>query len=91
MSIANKTDRIDLRVSPTQKALIASAAMASQKDVSQFIIESVIRQAEETLLDQRLFILSDEDFKKLEKELEKPPVENPTFTKYLNTKAPWEK
>jgi uncharacterized protein (DUF1778 family) len=91
MSIANKTDRIDLRVSPTQKALIASAAMASQKDVSQFIIESVIRQAEETLLDQRLFILSDEDFRELEKELEEPAVENPAFTKYLNTKAPWEK
>jgi uncharacterized protein (DUF1778 family) len=91
MSITNKTDRIDLRVSPTQKALIASAAMASQKDVSQFIIESVIRQAEETLLDQRLFILSDEDFKELEKELEQPAVENPTFTKYLNAKAPWEK
>lgn len=91
MSIANKTDRIDLRVSPTQKALIASAAMASQKDVSQFIIESVIRQAEETLLDQRLFILSDEDFRELEKELEEPAVENPAFNKYLNTKAPWEK
>jgi uncharacterized protein (DUF1778 family) len=65
--------------------------MASQKDVSQFIIESVIRQAEETLLDQRLFILSDEDFRKLEKELEEPAVENPTFTRYLNAKAPWEK
>jgi uncharacterized protein (DUF1778 family) len=91
MSIANKTDRIDLRVSPTQKALIASAAKASQKDVSQFIIESVIRQAEETILDQRLFILSDEDFQELERELEQPAVENPSFTRYLNAKAPWEK
>jgi uncharacterized protein (DUF1778 family) len=91
MSIANKTDRIDLRVSPSQKALIASAARASQKDVSQFIIESVIRQAEETILDQRLFILSDEDFRELERELEQPAVENPTFNKYLNAKAPWEK
>lgn len=91
MSITSKTDRIDLRVSPTQKALIASAAKASQKDVSQFIIESVVRQAEETLLDQRLFILSDEDFQELEKELDLPPVENTAFTKYLNAKAPWEK
>ena len=91
MSIANKTDRIDLRVSPSQKALIASAARASQKDVSQFIIESVIRQAEETILDQRLFILSDEDFRELERELKQPAVENPTFNKYLNAKAPWEK
>lgn len=91
MSITSKTNRIDLRVSPTQKALIASAALASQKDVSQFIIESVIRQAEETLLDQRLFILSDEDFQELERELEAPAVENQTFTQYLNAKAPWEK
>lgn len=91
MSIANKTDRIDLRVSPAQKAMIASAAMASQKGVSEFIIDSVVRQAEETLLDQRLFILSDEDFEALENELVQPPVENPTFDKYLNAKAPWEK
>jgi uncharacterized protein (DUF1778 family) len=91
MSIANKTDRIDLRVSAAQKAIIASAAKASQKGVSEFIIESVIKQAEETILDQRLFILSEEDFQKLEAELEQPPVENPIFEKYLNTKAPWEK
>lgn len=91
MSIANKTDRIDLRVSAAQKAIIASAAKASQKGVSEFIIESVIKQAEETILDQRLFILSEEDFQKLEAELEQPPVENPIFEKYLNAKAPWEK
>jgi uncharacterized protein (DUF1778 family) len=90
MSIANKTDRIDLRVSPAQKAIIASAAMASQKGVSEFIIESVVRQAEETLLDQRLFILSDEDFQDLERELDQPPIENPALTKHLNAKAPWE-
>lgn len=91
MSIANKTDRIDLRVSAAQKAIIASAAKASQKGVSEFIIESVIKQAEETILDQRLFILSEEDFQKLEAELEQPPVENSIFEKYLNAKAPWEK
>lgn len=91
MTFANKTDRIDLRVSAAQKALIASAAKASQKGVSEFILESVIKQAEETILDQRLFILSEEDFQKLEAELEQPPIENPVFTKYLNAKAPWEK
>lgn len=91
MAIANKTDRIDLRVSAAQKAIIASAAKASQKGVSEFIIESVIKQAEETILDQRLFILSEEDFKKLEADLAKPPAENPIFDKYLNAKAPWEK
>ncbi|MFM7014330.1 MAG: DUF1778 domain-containing protein [Actinomycetota bacterium] len=91
MTLTNKTDRIDLRVSAAQKALIASAAKASQKGVSEFIIESVIRQAEETILDQRLFILSDADFQKLEAELEGPAAQNPEFEKYLDAKAPWEK
>jgi uncharacterized protein (DUF1778 family) len=90
MSNAAKTDRIGLRVSKAQKALIASAASASQKDVSEFIIDSVIKQAEETILDQRLFILSDEDFRQLEKDLEKKPVENPVLTELLTTRAPWE-
>jgi uncharacterized protein (DUF1778 family) len=90
MSNAAKTDRIGLRVSKAQKALIASAASASQKDVSEFIIDSVIKQAEETILDQRLFILSDEDFRQLEKDLAKKPVENPVLTELLTTRAPWE-
>ena len=90
MSNAAKTDRIGLRVSKAQKALIASAASASQKDVSEFIIDSVIKQAEETILDQRLFILSDEDFRQVEKDLEKKPVENPVLTELLTTRAPWE-
>lgn len=90
MSNAAKTDRIGLRVSKAQKALIASAASASQKDVSEFIIDSVIKQAEETILDQRLFILSDEDFRQLEKDLESKPAENPALAELLSTRAPWE-
>jgi uncharacterized protein (DUF1778 family) len=90
-SVSTKSDRIHLRVSKSQKALIAQAASSQHKDVSEFILESVIKQAEEAILDQRLFILSDEDLQELEKQIAEPAVENPNLTKLLATRAPWEK
>lgn len=81
-----KAERIYLRVSKAQKAVIASAAAAQHKGVTEFILDSIMRQAEETILDQRLFILSNEDFEDLENQLAKPAKANPKLETLLKSK-----
>jgi len=47
-------------------------------------------ETEETLSDQRRFILSAEQFDRFSAELDKPPAENERLRRLLQTPAPWE-
>ena len=43
-----KNQKIDLRLTPSAKAFLQSAAQASQRTLSEFVLESAMRRAEET-------------------------------------------
>jgi uncharacterized protein (DUF1778 family) len=51
-----------MRVEPTQHALLTKAAAILHKDRSAFILDIACREAENVLLDQRLFQLNNEEF-----------------------------
>lgn len=88
--IANKTDRIYTRVTGAEKQLIAAAAEAAHRNVSDFVLESALREATNTLLDQRVFFASAEAFADFEAQLEKPAVANAGLIELLGRKAPWQ-
>ena len=50
-----KRDRLYLRVSSRQRAVISEAAEATQKDLSAFVLEAAIVQAQRVLADRRVF------------------------------------
>ncbi len=79
---------INIRALPAQRALIDRAAAALKKSRSDFMLEAACREAENVLLDQRLFFLKNEEFEAFEAAL-KAPVST-TMKKLLATKAPWE-
>ena len=86
-----KTAPINMRVEPSQQALLTKAANILHKDRSAFILDVACREAENVLLDQRLFQLSQEDFEAFEAALAAPIPDNAQLKALLQEPAPWEK
>jgi len=87
---ANRTAPINLRARDAQRNLIDRAAAALGKSRSDFMLETACREAENVLLDQRLFSLNQDDFDAFNQALEAPVKDNPALKKLMARKAPWE-
>jgi uncharacterized protein (DUF1778 family) len=81
---------INIRAKRTQRDLIDQAAELLGKTRSDFMLETSCREAEGVLLDQRVFTLDAETFRKFQAMLDAPPSENPKLRKLMAAKAPWE-
>ena len=57
-----RTTKLDLRLSPQAKQALSAAARASNRSVSQFVLDSALARAEETLPDRRHFELDAEQW-----------------------------
>lgn len=88
---SGRGETINLRATRKQKALIDQAAEALGRSRSDFMLDTVCREAESVLLDRRYFALSEEAFRKFTTMLDKPPKDNPKLRRLLETKAPWER
>lgn len=87
---AARTARIGLRATPQQQTLIQRAAEAANKSVTEFILDSACKAAENELLDQRFFLLDDRQWEKFQEALLRPAQIKPGLQKLLKEKAPWE-
>ena len=54
----SRSSRVGLRTTPQQDAVLRRAAKVAHKSLTEFILDSAYRVAEQTLLDQRLFLLA---------------------------------
>jgi uncharacterized protein (DUF1778 family) len=86
-----RAETINLRATRKQKALIDQAAEALGRSRSDFMLDTVCREAESVLLDRRYFALSEEAFRKFNAMLDRPPKNNLKLRRLLETKAPWER
>ena len=57
-SPAARSARLGLRATPEQEAVLRRAAEVAHKSLTDFILDSACLAAEQTLLDQRLFVVS---------------------------------
>jgi len=71
-----KTAPINMRIEPSQHALLTKAAQVLHKDTSVFILDVACREAENVLLDQRFFQLDDDAFSTFDTALEAPVPNN---------------
>ncbi len=67
------------------------AADVGRKSLSDFILESACQAAEQTLLDQRLFVVSASQFESFIEILDRPEQENPGLSKLMTLIPPWGK
>ncbi|MDD5029358.1 MAG: DUF1778 domain-containing protein [Rhodoferax sp.] len=93
MSIADtrsKRDTLNLRIKPEVRDLIDRAAKVRGKYRTDFILDAARGAAEDALLDQALFVVSEEAYAQFVILLDRPPVPNSRLQKTLKTTAPWD-
>ena len=78
-----RTEKLDVRVTPTVKAILKAAAAVSRRNVSDFVLESAMAQADETLADRRAFNLNAQQWAQFQAALDAPPRELPGLNKLL--------
>ena len=55
MVTATRSEKLDLRLTPDAKRVLHAAARASRRSVSDFVLESALARAQETLPDRQHF------------------------------------
>lgn len=79
-----RTQKIDLRLTPDNKRTLQAAAAASNRSVSDFVLESALARADETLPDRRHFELNAEKWEEFMEALDAPPRDLPRMRRLLN-------
>lgn len=74
-----KSQRIDLRATERQEALLRRAAEATDRTLTDFVLGSAVEQAERVLADRRWFTASEEQFSEFVRLLDAPL---PTTSKF---------
>jgi uncharacterized protein (DUF1778 family) len=67
-----RTEKLDVRVSRSAKAKLQAAASASHRSMSDFVMESALSKAEETLAERRIFVLNAENWAAFQAALDAP-------------------
>lgn len=78
-----RSARLNLRASEQQVRTIRTAAAASGASVSDFVLSSAVRAAEQELADRRWFLLEDAAWSAFEVALEQPAHDLPRLRQLL--------
>ena len=54
-----RSEKLDLRLTPAAKRMLHAAAAAERRSVSEFVLDSALSRAEETLADRRFLAALD--------------------------------
>jgi uncharacterized protein (DUF1778 family) len=68
-----RSEKLDLRLTASAKRALQIAASAAHRSVSEFVLESALARAEETLPDRQRFGLTAEQWEAFQKALSAPP------------------
>lgn len=87
---ASRSEKLDLRLTPAAKRVLQMAATASRRSVSEFVLESALTRAEETLPDRRHFTLDAETWAEFLTALDAPTRDLPRTRRLLNEPSVFE-
>lgn len=85
-----RSERVDLRMTPLAKQTLMQAANATNKTLTEFLLDSGLHAAHETLADRRTFVLDDRRWEEFVAALDAPPADNPRLRALLARKPAWE-
>jgi uncharacterized protein (DUF1778 family) len=91
MAQAQDAITINIRAKARQRDLIDQAAERLGRSRSDFMLDASCKAAEDVLLDQTYFGLSEAKFAEFQALLDAPPVASDRLRRTLTAKAPWEK
>jgi uncharacterized protein (DUF1778 family) len=79
----SKTERIEVRLTPSTKRIIQEAATASHTDLSEFVLQSSLTEAQIALSRRTRFVLDAERWDKFVELLDQPVTEIPALRRLL--------
>jgi uncharacterized protein (DUF1778 family) len=85
-----RSGRLGLRTTRVQAILIQRAAEVAQKSITEFVLTSACEKAEQTLLDQRLFLIDEKAWKLFQDVLERPAKIKSDLKALIEAPAIWE-
>ncbi|MDR3436856.1 DUF1778 domain-containing protein [Telmatospirillum sp.] len=91
MATATRSEKLDLRLTPEAKRVLNAAAQATRRSVSDFVLESALARAEETLPDRQRFGLDAERWDAFLTALEAPPRPLPRLQRLLTGPSVFER
>ena len=86
----SRSARLGLRSSAAQVTVLRRAAEVAHKSLTDFILDSACLAAEQTLLDQRLFMANGKDYQDLLDLLDRPARSNTGLKDLFSRAAPWD-
>lgn len=85
-----RSERVDVRMTPDAKQMLQRAASATNKTLTEFLLDQALRAARDTLADRRVFMLDDQQWADFNAALDAPPADNPRLRALLARKPAWE-
>lgn len=85
-----RSARLGLRATPEQETVLRRAAEATRKSLTDFVLDAACQAAEQTLLDQRLFVVSGNRYQALLEMLDRPEAENAGVRELFDRRPPWQ-
>lgn len=82
-----KSERIEVRTTPSMKVLLQRAATSSHKSVTEFLLEAGIAAAEAAMIDRRIFLLDDVQWQAFQDALDRPVMNKPRLARLLSEKS----
>ena len=89
-TLTTRSEKLDLRLTPAAKKMLYSAAATMQRTVSDFVLESALARAEETLTDRQHFGLSAENWEAFMVALDAPPRRHARMERLLTEPSVFE-
>ncbi len=84
-----RSARLGLRATSEQEAVLRRAAQIAHQSLTDYILDSACRAAEQTLLDQRLFMVTGSQYQSLIDLLDQPEQDNEGLARLFSRPAPW--
>jgi uncharacterized protein (DUF1778 family) len=78
-----RNEKLDLRLTASAKRALQIAAGAAHRSVSEFVLESALARAEETLPDRHRFGLTADQWEAFQSALDAPPRPAPRLARLL--------
>lgn len=86
-----RNQKLDLRITPQAKSYLQAAAQAAHRSVSEFVLESALAKAEETLAERRAFALTAETWEAFSNALDAEPRDLPAIRRLFEAQSPFER
>ena len=91
MPTTARTEKLDLRLTRSAKRTLQSAATAARRSVSEFVLESALARAAETLPDRQRFGLDAGRWAAFQLALDAPARTNPRLKRLLEKPSVFER